>query len=188
MVTTAATYDRFSVNLTPTALLAHSRTEAGKRAIRYVATSGFGVVSTQVLLFVFLHGLDWKPVPANFTAVTIISIPAFMLNKYWVWGKRGKAHMRREVLPFWLFTVAGWILSTLAVVVVVNLTKDPNVPELVEGNKYAVQAANIAGFGTLWVLKYLFLDKIMFGTDHHTPYDEDIELEEAALGHQPPAS
>ena len=24
-------------------------------------------------------------------------------------------------------------------------------------------------------------DKIMFGTDHHTPYDEDIELEEAGL-------
>ena len=48
-------------------------------------------------------------------------------------------------------------------------------------------AANIAGFGILWVLKYVFLDKIMFGPDHHTPYDEDIELEEAALGHQPPS-
>ena len=56
-----------------------------------------------------------------------------------------------------------------------------------DGNKYAVQAANIAGFGILWVLKYVFLDKIMFGPDHHTPYDEDIELEEAALGHQPPS-
>lgn len=180
MVSTIATYHRpFVNNLTPSALLAHARTDAGKRALRYVATSGFGVVSTQVLLFVFLHVLDWKSVPSNFTAVTIVAVPAFMLNKYWVWGKRGKAHMRKEVLPFWLFTVAGWILSTLAVVLVVNLTKDPTVPELVDGNKYAVQAANIAGFGILWVLKYLFLDKIMFGPDHHTPYDEDIEAEEA---------
>jgi putative flippase GtrA len=188
MVTAIATYDRFFVNLTPSALLAHSRTDAGKRAIRYVATSGFGVVSTQILLFVFLHGIEMAPVAANLTAVSLVSIPAFMLNKYWVWGKRGRAHMRREVIPFWLFTVAGWLLSTLAVVLVVNLTKDPTVPDLAEGNKYAVQAANIAGFGILWVLKYLFLDKIMFGPDHHTPYDEDIELEEAALGHQPPAS
>ena len=42
-----------------------------------------------------------------------------------------------------------------------------------------MQLANIAGFGVLWILKYLFLDKIMFGAEHHTPYDEDIEVEEA---------
>lgn len=169
------------MNLTPSALLALSRTEAGKRAIRYVATSGFGVVSTQILLFGFLHVLEWKPTLANFVAVTLISVPAFLLNKHWVWGKRGRAHVRKEVLPFWLFTVAGWILSTLAVYLVVRVTRDPSVESLKDGNKYAVQAANIAGFGVLWVLKYVFLDKIMFGGDHHTPYDEDIEVEEAAL-------
>ena len=181
-MTSIATYDGSLVkHLTPSALVAHAKSEAGRRAIRYVATSGVGVVGTQVLLFLFLHSFGWKPVISNFTAVTLMAVPAFLLNKYWVWGKRGKAHMRREVLPFWLFTIAGWILSTLAVVVVVNLTKDASNPDLVDGNKYAVQAANIAGFGILWVLKYLFLDKIMFGTDHHTPYDEDIELEEAGL-------
>jgi len=168
-------------HLTPSALLAHAKSEAGRRAIRYVATSGIGVVGTQVLLFLFLHGFHWKPVVSNFTAVTLMSVPAFLLNKYWVWGKRGRAHMRREVLPFWLFTVAGWILSTLAVMLVVSVTKDASNPDLVDGNKYAVQAANIAGFGILWILKYLFLDKIMFGPEHHTPYDEDIELEEAGL-------
>ena len=178
---TAAVYDLVLVDLTPTALLAHSRTDAGRRALRYVATSGFGVVSTQILLFLFLHVFDWKPLAANFVAVTLISVPAFMLNKYWVWGKRGRAHMRREVLPFWIFTIAGWALSSVAVVLVANATKNPDVESLKEGNKYAVQAANIAGFGILWVLKYLFLDKIMFGPDHHTPYDEDIEIEEAAL-------
>jgi putative flippase GtrA len=181
-VTSIATYHgSFVKHLTPSALVAHAKSEAGRRALRYVATSAFGVGTTQVLLFLFLHVLEWRSVPSNFTAVTITSVPAFLLNKYWVWGKRGRAHMRREVLPFWAFTVAGWILSTLAVVVVVNLTKDASNPDLIDGNKYAVQVANIAGFGVLWVLKYLFLDKIMFGTDHHTPYDEDIELEEAGI-------
>ncbi|MCB0971715.1 MAG: GtrA family protein [Acidimicrobiales bacterium] len=188
LVTPVATYHRaFVKHLTPSALLAHARSEGGQRALRYMATSAFGVVTTQVLLFAFLHAFGWKPVISNFTAVTLTSIPAFLLNKYWVWGKRGRAHMRREVLPFWLFTVAGWILSTLAVVLVVNITKDPTNPDLVDGNKYAVQAANIAGFGILWVLKYLFLDKIMFGAHHHTPYDEDIEAEEEAAAVAPEA-
>ena len=149
--------------------------------MRYVATSGFGVVSTQILLFGFQHFLDWRPTVANAIAVSLIAIPAFMLNKYWVWGKRGRAHMRKEVLPFWLFTFAGFVLSTLAVAWVANATKNPDVADLKHGNTYAVQAANIAGFGVLWVLKYLFLDKIMFGDEHHTPYDEDIEAEEAGL-------
>lgn len=163
---------------TATRLLEHARSDAGLRAFRYMATSAFGVVSTQILLFLFLHVFHWKPVISNFTAVVIVALPAFLLNKYWVWGKRGRAHMRREVIPFWAFTVAGWVLSTLAVVLVVRMTKTDAEPD---GNKIAVQLANIAGFGVLWVLKYLFLDKIMFGPAHHTPYDEDVERAEAGL-------
>ncbi|MCU1353836.1 MAG: hypothetical protein JWM05_3045 [Acidimicrobiales bacterium] len=169
------------MNLTPSALLAHARTDAGKRAIRYSATSLIGVGTTQILLIIFLHVLGWKPVVSNFTAVALTSVPAFLLNKYWVWGKRGKAHLRREVIPFWLFTVAGWLLSTLAVVLIVHLTAVKGNPDLKDGNKIAVQLANIGGFGVLWILKYLFLDKIMFGPDHHTPYDEDLEAEQAGL-------
>lgn len=167
------------MKLTPLGLLAHAKSDAGRRAIRYTATSLIGVTITQVLLIIFLHALDWKPVLSNFVAVSITSVPAFILNKRWVWGKRGKAHMRREVLPFWCFTVAGWIMSTLAVILVVHLTSTPTNPD---GSKLAVQLANIAGFGALWILKYLFLDKIMFGAEHHTPYDEDIEIEEALGG------
>ena len=166
------------MNLTPAGLLAHARSDAGRRAIRYSMCSVVGVVGTQILLFLFLHVFEWKPVLSNFIAVTVMSVPVFMLNKYWVWGKRGRAHMRREVIPFWLFTVAGWILSTLMVILVVNATSTDANPD---GNKLAVQGANIAGFGVLWVLKYLFLDRIMFGPHHHTPYDEDIEREEHAL-------
>ncbi len=171
-----ARYAARSVNLTPTGLLAHARSDAGRRAI--------AVTITQVLLWLFQYELLWKPVISNFVAVTITSVPAFLLNKHWVWGKRGKAHMRREVLPFWLFTVAGWIMSTIAVVLVVKFTRDAANPD---GVKIAVQGANIAGFGVLWVLKYIFLDKIMFGPAHHTPYDEDIEAEEALADHSFPA-
>jgi putative flippase GtrA len=186
-VTAVAAYDRDVVNLTPAALYAHARSDAGRRAIRYMATSGIGVVGTQLLLGLFLHLFHWRSGVANVVAVSMMSIPAFLLNKYWVWGKRGRAHMRREVLPFWLFTLAGLALSTLFVVLVANATKNPDVESLKNGNKVAVQLANIAGFGVLWVLKYLFLDKIMFGPHHHTPYDEDIEVEEAlAHGIQSP--
>src|SRR3954469_7400113 len=183
MVTTPAVYHRAFVNLSPSALLAHSRTEAGKRAIRYSATSLICVGITQVLIVVFYKGMTWSEVESNLAATMLTSIPAFALNKYWVWGKRGRAHMRREVLPFWAFTIAGWALSTGAVWVAAHHLGTPQSGLRTIG----VMAASIFGFGLLWILKYIFLDKIMFGTDHHTPYDEDIELEEAAIGGPPAA-
>ena len=162
--------------LHPASLWAHSKTEAGQRAIRYSATSLICVGITQVLIIFFLHVPKLKPVEANLASTMLTSIPAFALNKYWVWGKRGRAHMRREVLPFWAFTVAGWAVSTGMVALVTSNTTPHSTTQTL-----ATMFANILGFGTLWILKYLFLDKIMFGTDHHTPYDEDIEREEAAL-------
>lgn len=162
--------------LTPRGLLEHSRTESGRRMIRYAATSGVGVIGTQILLFLFLVVLTLRPVPSNLSATMLMSIPAFMLNKYWVWGKSGKAHMRREVIPFWVFTVAGWGLSTAAVYVVARA-----VPQDSIFHTPSIMVATIGGFGILWVLKYVFLDKIMFGPDHHTPYDVEFEIEEAEL-------
>ena len=158
-------------------LLEHARTDAGRRAIRYSATSLICVVITQVLLLVFYRGFTFTETRANLAATMLTSIPAFALNKYWVWGKRGRAHMRREVIPFWAFTVAGWLLSTGSVA----LAKDHVGTPQSTSRTLAVMFASIAGFGVLWVLKYLFLDKIMFGTDHHTPYDEDIERVDAGL-------
>ena len=148
--------------------------------IRYAATSLIAVALTQVLILFFLELVELKPEPANLASTMLVSVPAFLLNKYWVWGKSGRARIRREVIPFWVFTVAGWALSTGAV-----FLADESTTEDTAIHTISVMAASIAGFGILWVLKYLFLDKIMFGTDHHTPYDEDIELEEAALDATP---
>ena len=182
-VTAVAPYHRLFVkHLTPAALMEHARTEAGRRAIRYSAVSLVMVVCTQAFIVLFYRGLKLEPTTSNLAATMLMSIPAFALNKYWVWGKSGRAHMRREVIPFWLFTVAGWALSTGAVAMVRSWAEPHSTEQTI-----MVMIASIAGFGTLWILKYLFLDKIMFGTDHHTPYDEDIEREEAAVAPEAPA-
>jgi putative flippase GtrA len=145
--------------------------------IRYASTSLICVGITQVLIVVIYRGIKLTEVQTNLAATMLTSIPAYMLNKYWVWGKKGRPHMRREVIPFWAFTVAGWILSTVMVALASDHIGTPQSTMRTLG----VMVASISGFGILWVLKYLFLDKIMFGTDHHTPYDEDFEVEEAVL-------
>ena len=46
-------------------------------------------------------------------------MPAYYLNRAWVWGKRGKSHLTKEVVPFWAFAFSGLVLSTIIVALIV---------------------------------------------------------------------
>ncbi len=122
------------------------------RALRYSAVSVVGIVVTQAVL-VGAHAVaGMAPILANTIAVSVAAIPVFFLNRAWVWQLSGRGSFRREVLPFWGFTLAGLVLSTLAVAAVSSMTT----------STLAVSAANIGAFGVLWVAKFFVLDEVVF--------------------------
>ncbi len=123
-----------------------------RRALRYSAVSVIGIVITQSLLVAAHAVVGLTPTVANVTAVSLAAIPVFILNRMWVWQLVGRSSFRREVLPFWGFTVAGLGLSTAAVAIVSSFT----------ASTLAVSAANIAAFGVLWVAKFFVLDEVVF--------------------------
>jgi putative flippase GtrA len=123
------------------------------KLVRFGTVSVVGIVLTQALLLV-LHGVMNEAAElANVLAVSLSSMPVFMLNKRWVWGRGGPASVRRELLPFWGFTLLGLVLSTVLVSVVDDRTD----------HTWPVMLANIAGFGVVWLAKFLFLDAVVFG-------------------------
>lgn len=124
----------------------------GPRAIKYASVSVVGVAVTQVLL-VITYQSGMAAAWANFVSVSGASIPAYLLNRQWVWGKTGRHSVHREVLPFWGMSILGLIISTVAVAYVADHWD----------SQLAISATNIASFGTLWVAKYLLLDQVMFG-------------------------
>ncbi len=143
----------------PTELLDRLTRGRAERLYRFSSVSAFGVVLTQALL-VFLHGvLDLDAAVANVLAVCLSSVPLFFLNKRWVWGRDSPTRVGREVVPFWGFTLLGLLLSTILVHVVDGYTD----------RTWPVLLANIAGFGVVWVSKFLFLDSVVFGRDEDDP-------------------
>jgi len=135
------------------------------KAARYSAVSVVRVVLTQVLLLLG-HGIFGLPADrANVAAVLVTAFPVFCLNRSWVWELRGRTSLRGEVLPFWGFTVAGLVLSTVAVAAVSALT----------ASTVAVSAANIGAFGVLWVAKFLVLDGVVFAAPSLPPVPGDDE-------------
>ena len=146
-----------------TSLLEFTRVQFARKPVRYSMVSVVAVLVGQTTLLFCTLVLDMDPVPANVVAVTVGSIPSYMLNRIWVWGRRGNHQFLREVLPFWLMAFIGLLLSTLLVHVTSLWTDAP----------LMANVANLVAFGSLWVIKYLILDSVLFGKGHHAP-DEPV--------------
>lgn len=136
------------------------------KLLRYSAASVVGVVVGQSCLYVFYEGVGLPGVVANLLAVAISSVPAYLINRYWVWRKRGRNSVRREIVPFWGMALAGLVLSTLFIAVVDERTDWAP----------AIQAANLAGFGVLWIAKFFILDRYLFSVT-----DQDVHLDEVVV-------
>lgn len=125
-----------------------------RKVLRYAAVSAITVPLGMLLFWLFLQ-TDLAPVLANVVAVTIATIPNYLLNRYWVWSKRGPNSVSREIAPFWAMALLGLALSTLYVWVVGQFTD----------NSIAFLAANFTAFGMVWVLKFFVLEQFLFGSD-----------------------
>lgn len=141
--------------------------------LKYSAVSVVNVIVGQGLLFLFT-GAHIGPTISNVLAVSISAVPAYFMNRAWVWGKKGRSDFRREVLPFWGFALAGLVLSAL---VVTGASAAVDYEPGIEGwRRFVPNLANISAFGILWVVKFFVLDAVVFGKGHHGP---DAELDVA---------
>jgi putative flippase GtrA len=134
---------------------------------RVVRGAHFGVVSAGSILFtqVLLAGLQVAGLPAvqaNALAVTLAAIPTYEVSRRWVWRGTSRHGRPRQALLFWLTALAGFALSTGLVWLLVR----PEAP-LLQAN-----AVNAAAFGAVWIVKYLFLDAVVFARGWRTQRDD----------------
>ena len=128
------------------------RTQFDNRHVRYTTVSIVAVACSQSVLLL-LQALGMNPAPANIFAVTLGCVPSYTGNRYWVWGKRGKNHFWREVMPFWAIALVGLAFSTVLVYVVSHFWTH---------NPVVINITNLVAFGSLWVFKYMMLDGLLF--------------------------
>jgi putative flippase GtrA len=135
------------------------RNRYGKKVSRFLVVSAFNVAFGQSLLILAHSWLGWSFAVSNVVAVAVSAGPAYVLARYWVWEKRTKNHLVKEVLPFWGLAFFGLIVSTIAAGIANTYTDAQIVLNLV----------NLASFGVIWVFKFFILDRFMFGKHHHVP-------------------
>lgn len=97
---------------------------------------------------------------ANVVATGVGTVPSFELNRRWVWGKTGRRSVRSEIGPFCVLSFAGLALSTALVSAAGNWALGAQLPTA--WRTAVVLAANVVAFGSLWVLQFLVLDRVLF--------------------------
>ena len=142
-------------------MLARSRTPGGRKMVRYSLVSVISVIVSQIVLFAAQS--FWSARTSNIVAVSVSAVPSYYLNRSWVWGKGGRSHLLKEVVPFWAMAFIGLVASTWAAGYA-NAHAD-SITSSHLFKTVIVMAANVGAFGVLWVGKFIIMNKVLFA--HH---------------------
>jgi putative flippase GtrA/glycosyltransferase involved in cell wall biosynthesis len=146
------------------------RSAVGRRFRQLVRYGSVSAISTTVSLIVLGALVSTSALPAawaNVVATCVGIVPSFELNRRWVWSKQGKRSLGGEVIPFVILSFAGLGLSTVAVAVTAQWATNLGLEST--ARTVAVELANLAAFGTLWIAQFVILDKVLFR--HHDALD-----------------
>lgn len=125
------------------------------RGLRFGAVSVINVPLVQLLILLFqaLGGLEgWL---ANFVAVVVLTGPAYLVSRRWVWG-RTRAVGIAPVALFWLLSIGGLVASTAAVYGL----------SFISDGIWVANAANLMTYGTIFVIRFMVLDRLLRYDDH----------------------
>lgn len=132
--------------------------------MKFAAVSGVAIVVSLTTFAIAYNGANWGAVPAQALGVAVSTPVSFYLNRAWVWQKSGKSHFRKEVVPFWITSIAGFVFSLLAAWIGEKVAKhyfDHRGAQTIVINLFS-----LASYGIGWLGKFAYFEKVLFKHDH----------------------
>jgi putative flippase GtrA len=149
-------------------------TPEAKQLIKYTMVSVISTVASfGVLAIVYgLHIIKGE-IEATVFANVVATVPSYFLNRMWVWGKGGRSHVMKEIVPFWVMSAIGITVSIGGAAVARHIGTTHHLSHLQE--TAVLLLANLISFGLFWVLKYMLYNRLF----HVHPVEDLDELVEA---------
>ena len=148
-------------------LKARISTPTGKKAFRYTMVSVISVAVSQIAFIVMFGLVHWTAKSSAIFATSLGGFPSYYLNRNWAWGKSGKSHVWREVVPFWVIAFIGLAFSTWSSDFAETYVDDHHIVGLFKTG--IVDGFYFGAFAVLWVAKFIIFNKFLF-----THTDEDL--------------
>ncbi len=152
-------------------------THEGKKIFRYSMVSVISTAASFTVLLIVYGILQlWSEVPSTVFANVVATFPSYWLNRRWAWGKTGRSHLGKEVLPFWMMAGIGIAFSIVGASVARHIGKTHHLghAELTA----LVLAANVFSFGLFWVLKLMLFNRLFHVQPLLDEIDEELDAEE----------
>jgi putative flippase GtrA len=147
-----------------------------RKIARFVTVSVIStVVSFAVIALVYGFKIIQNEVDATLFGNLVGAYPSYSLNRRWTWGKTGRNHLTKEVLPFWTLALAGITFSILGATYAKHLVHTHSWNHILDTS--VVDVANIMSAGVFWVLKFFIFNKI-FGISENEEIEEKISQDE----------
>ena len=140
------------------------------RVLRYALGSvvaSFVSLVTFVVVYGVLGGLS--PRLTSVVASLVGMVPAYFLNRNWAWGRRGRSHLVKEVIPYLAASVLGLVAAMWSVDAVSSHVKSFTSDRTLQVTLVAM--AYVGTYAALWILKFLFFN-ILFTGPHRGADDE----------------
>jgi len=136
-----------------------ARSTEGVKLFKYTLVSAISAL-TSIVLLAFIYGVLrlWTEVPSVLVADILAGIPSYFLNRQWVWGKSGRSHIWREVVPFFAVSITGIGFAIVTASLAHNYADAHDLQHL--ARTVLVVGANIGAFALVWLAKYLFLNRL----------------------------
>lgn len=147
------------------------RTPLGQKLFRYSMASVVAVICSTILIITFDGIVGLSAVTSATLATAISAVPSYEMNRRWAWGKTGRSHLFKEVIPFWGLAFIGWGVSTLSVGFVERIAKHHHLSHL--WTTATVTFVYVGAFGILWVVKFVIFNKVLF-IHHHQEEPEPV--------------
>jgi len=145
-----------------TLLASVNRTPSLRRILRFTLVSAVCVPASFAVIFLVYGVLRlWTEVPSTLFAFVITGIPSYYLNRRWVWGRSGRSHLTREVIPFWIVSLVALAASLVSAAEARRLGISHHLSHGIR--TLLLLATLVATSGVLWVAKYI-LFHLMFRT------------------------
>jgi putative flippase GtrA len=99
-------------SVVPAPLERKLRTEAGTRFLRFILVAAAAVITSQVVLGVLTGPVNLSAGTSGVIASMVAALVSYLLSR-WAWERKGKPDWLRETLPFWVVSIAVWIILGL---------------------------------------------------------------------------
>ena len=136
------------------------RSPVGVKLMRYSAVSVISLFLSEALLVLFSGAIGWSAAASSTAATGLATIPAYYMNRQWVWSRNGRSHFWREVAPFWVLAIVGWAFATGSVALAEHVASHHSASR--DLRVLIIAVTYVASYGVLWVGKFILFNKVIF--------------------------